>query len=116
MQRAGMRSLSVQAGLRMLDAALVRSEVTLVPAALDLRALQRYSEQSALPALFRSLLRTRLRRAQVADVAGSALRTQLATLTDAERTVRPRRAFLLPESLPIPLPPILPCANELPYR
>ncbi|XXT63555.1 SDR family NAD(P)-dependent oxidoreductase [Sorangium sp. So ce590] len=87
MRRSGFVPMSVREGLSLLDAALSRSEATLVPLHLDVAQLQRGLEASGeLPALFRSLLRPGLRKASSATKKeASALRERLSVLPEAER-------------------------------
>ena len=85
LRRAGVRALSLAKGLTLLDAALGRAEAGLVVAHLDLSTLQRYAEQTPVPALLRTLVRPGLRRAGSASVAATALRRRLSALPEQER-------------------------------
>ncbi|MFD8416627.1 SDR family NAD(P)-dependent oxidoreductase [Streptomyces sp. NPDC059650] len=67
MRRQGIAPLSFAHGLRLLDTALAHPPGNFVPVALDLRAAQgEVDEGRPAPALFRSLVRARLRRAEAA--------------------------------------------------
>ncbi|MGQ5668650.1 type I polyketide synthase, partial [Streptomyces sp. ECR2.10] len=89
MRRQGIAPLPFAQGLALLDAALGRPADTFVPVKLDLRGVQRQAERSDdVPALFRALVRPRLRRAGgPADVgAGPAgLRERLLAADDERR-------------------------------
>jgi NAD(P)-dependent dehydrogenase (short-subunit alcohol dehydrogenase family) len=85
MRRAGLRPLSVENGLALLDAALGRPEAGLVATSLDLALLQRQAEQEMVPALLRTLVRPGLRRAAAGSVGASALRRRLSMLPEQER-------------------------------
>ncbi|MGK4001428.1 SDR family NAD(P)-dependent oxidoreductase [Sorangium sp. So ce1036] len=92
LRRQGLAPLSVAEGLRLLDRALARPEAALVPAALDLPALQRATaDLGRVPPMLRGLLRTSPERAATAEppgagpAAASALRARLAPLPEAER-------------------------------
>ncbi|WP_434043624.1 SDR family NAD(P)-dependent oxidoreductase [Sorangium cellulosum] len=91
LRRQGLAPLSVAQGLRLLDRALARAEATLVPAALDLPALQRAaSDAGRVPPLLRGLVRTSPGRPTAtatpeAGPAASALRARLSALPEAER-------------------------------
>jgi malonyl CoA-acyl carrier protein transacylase len=64
MRRQGIAPLPFEQGLALLDAVLARPADTFVPVRLDLRAVQRDADQGGdVPALFRTLVRPRLRRA-----------------------------------------------------
>jgi acyl transferase domain-containing protein/acyl carrier protein len=86
-RRAGLVPISVDEGLALLDAALSRSEASLVPVHLDLAQLQRGLESSGeLPALLRALVRPGLRKASsAARKEASTLRERLSALPEAER-------------------------------
>ncbi|MFJ9034856.1 SDR family NAD(P)-dependent oxidoreductase, partial [Streptomyces sp. NPDC102274] len=67
MRRQGIAPLPFEQGLALLDAALARPAGNFVPVKLDLRAARRDVEQGKdAPALFRALVRSRLRRASAA--------------------------------------------------
>ncbi|WP_438024961.1 SDR family NAD(P)-dependent oxidoreductase [Sorangium sp. So ce233] len=92
LRRQGLAPLSVAQGLRLLDRALARPEATLVPAALDLPALQRAaSDAGRVPPLLRGLVRTSPGRPaatatpEAGPAAASALRARLSALPEAER-------------------------------
>jgi NADP-dependent 3-hydroxy acid dehydrogenase YdfG/acyl carrier protein len=85
-RRSGIRPLSVERGLALLDAAMTRPEAGLVPVQLEVGGMQRQLTESApLPALLRALVRPGLRRADTASMAASALRQRLAVLPEKER-------------------------------
>ncbi|MEU0581987.1 SDR family NAD(P)-dependent oxidoreductase, partial [Streptomyces griseoincarnatus] len=64
MRRQGIAPLPFDQGLALLDAVLARPAGDFVPVLLDLRSVQREADQGGeVPALFRALVRTRLRRA-----------------------------------------------------
>ncbi|XWX09183.1 type I polyketide synthase [Nannocystis pusilla] len=85
-RREGLRPLTVPEALAGLDAALEHPEVTLVPLALDLPALQRRVEQASEPApLLRALLRARPRKAEHVGAGGATLGERIAALPAAER-------------------------------
>ncbi|MDK0524618.1 type I polyketide synthase [Streptomyces sp. ML-6] len=72
MRRQGIAPLPFEQGLALLDAVLARPADNFVPVKLDLRAVRRAAEQGQdVPALFRALVRRRLRRAPSADPATS---------------------------------------------
>ncbi|MFE7620096.1 SDR family NAD(P)-dependent oxidoreductase, partial [Streptomyces sp. NPDC057496] len=72
MRRQGIAPLPFEQGLALLDAVLARPAGNFVPVKLDLRAVRRAAEQGQdVPALFRALVRRRLRRAPSADTATS---------------------------------------------
>ncbi|MGR4885003.1 SDR family NAD(P)-dependent oxidoreductase, partial [Streptomyces sp. LARHCF249] len=82
-RRMGVEPLSVDEGLRTLDAALATgSGGHLVPVRLGLASLQRGTDE--VPALLRGMVRTRLRRANAGE-APSGLRGRLAALTPDQR-------------------------------
>jgi amino acid adenylation domain-containing protein len=85
-RRQGIIPLAVGEGLHLLDAALARPEASLVAVKLDLLMLQRGVDQGAEPpALWRTLLRRRLRRAGASAQKPAALRERLVPLSEAER-------------------------------
>ncbi|MFE5956519.1 acyltransferase domain-containing protein [Streptomyces massasporeus] len=101
MRRRGISALTADQALRLLDAALSRSEPHLVPVKLSLGALQRGLDRGdKTPALLRGLLRGRLRRAQGAT-APVTLRDRLRSSSAKERrrtvleTVRREAAVVL---------------------
>ncbi|MGR4884952.1 beta-ketoacyl reductase, partial [Streptomyces sp. LARHCF249] len=89
MRRQGIAPLGFQHGLDLLDAALARPAGNFVPLQLDLRAAQSEVDQGrAAPALFRSLVRARPRRAEApAAVSGgpAGLRERLLAVPDDQR-------------------------------
>ncbi|MEV5880263.1 SDR family NAD(P)-dependent oxidoreductase [Streptomyces sp. NPDC052101] len=90
MRRQGARAMTVAEGLALLDAALLRPEPHLVPARLDLGALQRAGAER-LPAVLRALVRTGPKQAAQAVEQGSAFRDRLADLPGEERAASLRR-------------------------
>ncbi|MDN3279530.1 SDR family NAD(P)-dependent oxidoreductase, partial [Frankia sp. RB7] len=86
MRRQGVQALSLQLGLELLDAAQAQPEAMLVPIHLDVGAMQRQFGDDV-PALYRGLVRTGLRRASTAASGDTnALRVRLAALgSDGER-------------------------------
>ncbi|MER5886560.1 SDR family NAD(P)-dependent oxidoreductase [Streptomyces sp. NPDC001941] len=90
MRRQGARAMSADEGLALLDAALARPEAHLVPAKLDLAALQRAGEDQ-LPALLRVLVRPRPKQAGQSAEQASAFRDRLAGLPDDERAAALRK-------------------------
>jgi acyl carrier protein len=95
MARSGLAPLSVEDALAQFDSTLSAGQVHLLPMALDIAALRERAEASALPAIFRGLVRAferrvftaRTRTAQPAAVesATSALPQRLAGLDAEER-------------------------------
>jgi acyl carrier protein len=93
-QRAGIRPLSSEQGLALLDAALLRPEATLAPVALDLDRLREQlgaapSDPQGWPghghSLLRALIRPSLRRVEAGTSGVPALRAQLAAVPESER-------------------------------
>ncbi len=81
--RSGVPALTVEHGLALFDAALATGEPALAPLRLDPAALRAHGE---VPAVLRTLVRGRSRRAAVAgSAAASGLRDRLAPLTPEER-------------------------------
>ncbi|MEU9823480.1 SDR family NAD(P)-dependent oxidoreductase, partial [Pseudonocardia alni] len=81
--RSGVPALTVEHGLALFDAALATGEPALAPLRLDPAALRAHGE---VPAILRTLVRGRSRRAAVAgSAAASGLRDRLAPLTPEER-------------------------------
>ncbi|MFG3510697.1 SDR family NAD(P)-dependent oxidoreductase [Streptomyces sp. NPDC047821] len=73
MRRQGIAPLPFAQGLALLDTVLTRPAGNFVPVKLDLRAVRRDAEQGRdAPALFRALVRPRLRRASTTTAAGTA--------------------------------------------
>ncbi|MEU9235769.1 SDR family NAD(P)-dependent oxidoreductase [Streptomyces subrutilus] len=89
MRRQGIAPLSFEHGLDLLDAALARPAGNFVPLRLDLRAAQGEVDQGRpAPALFRSLVRTRPRRAEAPAAASggpAGLRERLLAVPDDQR-------------------------------
>ncbi|AUX26446.1 polyketide synthase [Sorangium cellulosum] len=90
LRRQGIAPLALAQGLGLLDRALARPEAALVPAALDLPALQRAAADAGrVPALLRGLVRPAAGRRAAAPAAAAtgaaALRARLAPLPEAER-------------------------------
>ncbi|MFJ9822050.1 SDR family NAD(P)-dependent oxidoreductase, partial [Streptomyces sp. NPDC101151] len=82
MARAGVRSLSTEEGLRLLDAALAADEPLLVPVGLDLAVLRRAGD---VPAVLRGLVPPRTRRTAASRAGSRSLADRLAALGPAER-------------------------------
>jgi thioesterase domain-containing protein/acyl carrier protein len=86
MRRQGVLPLSLELGLKLVDAALSRPESVLIPLHLDEGVMQRELGGEEVPALYRALLRSGLKRAPAASNDTNTLRTRLAALaSDAER-------------------------------
>ena len=86
MRRQGVRPLSLELGLALLDAALSRTDAVLIPLHLDVGVIQRQLGGAEVPALYRGLLRGGLKRASAASADTNALRARLASLpSEAER-------------------------------
>ena len=86
MRRMGVQPLSLELGLELLDAALSRPDAVLIPLHLDLVVMQRQFGGPEVPALYRGLLRSDLKRASTSSADTNALRVRLAALTsEAER-------------------------------
>nr|WP_276525456.1 type I polyketide synthase [Streptomyces rapamycinicus] len=87
MARAGATTLTTDQGLRLLDSARAATEALVLATPLDATALRAQADAGALPALFRGLVRTPIRRAAgagpVADE--SSLRGRMAAMPVAER-------------------------------
>ena len=91
MSRGGVRALSAEHGLALLDAALARDEALLVPARLDVAGMRaQASRGESLPALWRGLVPPRGPAPARAGAAGPAtaggLRAELAGLDEEQRT------------------------------
>jgi pimaricinolide synthase PimS1 len=85
MRRQGVQALSLQLGLSLLDAARMLPEAAVIPIHLDLVTVQRQFAEDV-PALYRGLVRSTLRRAATSSGDTNALRVRLAALaSDAER-------------------------------
>ncbi|WP_394836549.1 SDR family NAD(P)-dependent oxidoreductase [Pendulispora rubella] len=84
LRRQGILSLSVDEGLHLFDEALARGGADLVPLKLDLAGAER--SDAPVPALWRALVRPRLRRASESAAGTSGLRERLLALPEAERT------------------------------
>jgi mycoketide-CoA synthase len=88
MRQQGVLPISLDLGLELLDASLARPQAIIIPLRLDARAMHRQLAQSdaEVPALYRALLRSSLRRALTGGADTSVLHTRLAALaSDAER-------------------------------
>ncbi|WP_437621821.1 SDR family NAD(P)-dependent oxidoreductase [Sorangium sp. So ce1151] len=84
MRRQGILPLSIEEGLQLFDAALSRPEAHLVPLKLDLAGAER-KDAAELPALWRALVRPRLRRVGDATQGTSTLRERLQAMPEGER-------------------------------
>jgi polyene macrolide polyketide synthase len=82
MGRMGMRALSSEKGLALLDTARATPEASLIPARFDLAALSTHAD--ALPPLFRGLIRARRPHASN-SVAASDLKQRLLSLSELDR-------------------------------
>ncbi|MGW2850109.1 beta-ketoacyl synthase N-terminal-like domain-containing protein, partial [Streptomyces sp. NPDC001274] len=88
MARAGVAQLPSEQGLALLDSALTHEDALLVPARLDLTSQRAQGADNTIQPLFRSLVRTPVRRvAQAAGGAGAAesWAQQMAALSESER-------------------------------
>ncbi|MEV7261890.1 SDR family NAD(P)-dependent oxidoreductase, partial [Streptomyces sp. NPDC093937] len=86
LRRQGIGALTEKQGLTALDTALTHTLTHLIPAKLELAALQREADNGGpVPPLHRGLLRARRRRAGESAATPSGLREQLAALPEAER-------------------------------
>ena len=86
MRRQGVLPLSLELGLELLDAALSRPDAVLIPLRLDVGVMQRQLGGEEVPALYRGLLRSGLKRASAASGDTNTLRARLAALaSEAER-------------------------------
>ncbi|MGW5355488.1 SDR family NAD(P)-dependent oxidoreductase, partial [Streptomyces sp. NPDC004031] len=88
MERSGIRAMSSEQGLALLDAASLHPDALLVPARLDLGALRELAASGVLPRILGGLVRTRpaARRTSTAEAADPApLAERLAGLAPAER-------------------------------
>lgn len=84
MARGGLRPLSSEDGLALLDAALARSDAALVAARFDARGVR--ARADAMPGMLRGLVRGRPARRAAASTAGTpALAQRLAALSSTER-------------------------------
>ena len=85
MRRQGVQPLSLELGLELLDAALSLPDAVVIPVRLDVGVLQRQLGEDV-PALYRGLLRSGLKRASAASPDTSTLRARLAALaSEGER-------------------------------
>ncbi|MCX5200090.1 SDR family NAD(P)-dependent oxidoreductase [Streptomyces sp. NBC_00237] len=82
MARAGVRPLSTDEGLGLLDAALASAEPLLIPVGLDLAALRRAGD---VPAVLRGLVPARARRTAASRAGSGSFADRLAALGPAER-------------------------------
>ena len=86
MRRQGVLPMSLELGLELLDGALSRPEAVLIPIRLDVGVMQRQLGGEEVPALYRALLRSGMKRASGASGDTNTLRARLAALaSDAER-------------------------------
>ncbi|MEU7135935.1 type I polyketide synthase [Streptomyces sp. NPDC046261] len=86
MARSGSTALATEQGLRLLDLARAATDAVVLATPLDISALQEQADAGALPALFRGLVRTPLRRASGGGADGeSSLRSRLAGMPVAEQ-------------------------------
>ncbi|MFG2339576.1 SDR family NAD(P)-dependent oxidoreductase [Streptomyces yangpuensis] len=88
MARSGAAALSAEQGLRLLDLARTSADAVLLATPLDTVTLQEQADAGALPALFRGLVRTPLRRASGGEGGagdGSSLGARLAGMSAAEQ-------------------------------
>ena len=86
MRRQGVQPLSLELGLELLDAALSLPDAVLIPLRLDVGVMQRQLGGEDVPALYRGLLRSGLKRASAASADTNALRARLAALaSEGER-------------------------------
>jgi len=85
MRRQGVQPLSLELGLELLDAALSWPDAVVIPVRLDVGVLQRQLGEDV-PALYRVLLRSGLKRASASSADTNALRARLAALaSEGER-------------------------------
>jgi acyl transferase domain-containing protein/acyl carrier protein len=82
--RSGIAAMTAEEALALFDVADAAGGPALVPARLDLAAMRTQIGRSAVPALYRALIRGQVRAAAEADI-GPSLGEQLATLTPADR-------------------------------
>src|SRR5262249_5299948 len=80
MRRQGVLPLSLELGLELLDASLSRPEAVLIPLHLDVGVMQRQLGGAEVPALYRGLLRSGLKRASAASGDSNTLRARLAVM------------------------------------
>ena len=86
MRRQGVQPLSLELGLELLDAALSLPDAVVIPIRLDVGVMQRQLGGEEVPALYRGLLRSGLKRASAASGDTNALRARLAALaSEGER-------------------------------
>ena len=83
MRRQGVQALSPRLGLALLDAAQSLPEAVVIPIHLDLGVMLRQFGEDV-PALYRGLVRSGLRRASVSSGDTNALRSRLASLSSEE--------------------------------
>ena len=87
MRRQGVQPLSLELGLELLDAALSLPDAVVIPVRLDVGVLQRQLGEDV-PALYRGLLRSGLKRASAASPDTSTLRARLAALASEGERLR----------------------------
>ncbi|HET8935166.1 MAG TPA: beta-ketoacyl synthase N-terminal-like domain-containing protein, partial [Polyangiales bacterium] len=86
MARQGIAPLSIEHGMRLMDAAMRLPDAQIVPIHLDLGQLQRtYAQHGEPPALMRALIKPRLRRSGAGGRDASALRERFASMAESER-------------------------------
>ena len=85
MARHGLSPLAAEAGCALLDATLGRPESALVPIHLDANGAYQHGEASQVPAMFRELVRTRQRRANVRPEEALEQRDRLARMPPSAR-------------------------------
>jgi acyl carrier protein/NADP-dependent 3-hydroxy acid dehydrogenase YdfG len=87
MRRQGVQALSLELGLALLDTAQSLPEAAMVPIRLDIGVMQRQSGEDV-PALYRGLLRSSLKRASASGGNTNALRSRLAALASEEERLQ----------------------------
>jgi NADPH:quinone reductase-like Zn-dependent oxidoreductase/acyl carrier protein len=87
MRRQGVQALSLELGLDLLDKAQSLPEAAMVPIRLDIGAMQRQSGEDV-PALYRGLLRSSLKRASASAGNTNALRSRLAAMASEEERLQ----------------------------
>ncbi|WP_394848781.1 type I polyketide synthase [Pendulispora brunnea] len=111
LRRQGIGALSLEEGLRLLDAALARPEANLVPVRLELGALEHALGDAEAPSMLRTLVQPRRRAPAKSAPKAASLRDAMATLPESERLpqllemVRHEVAAVLGLSGPDAVPP-----------
>ncbi|WP_440083610.1 type I polyketide synthase [Streptosporangium sp. LJ11] len=82
---AGIAPLPTERALRLLDAALTRTEPVLAPVLLDTAALRDPARSAPVPAILRGLVRAPVRRVRAGAADGASLKRRLAALPASER-------------------------------